>query len=162
MHRDQIELILEALPSEFDSVVAAVNSKSEFISLDELESLLITQEARVEKPKKYVNKVIIVNLTQGGLQLANSNYQNPDFNGGNFLSFGHGNNFRGKGLSFGSHVSISSIYLNPPTQVLISPAPVSMSLSSSQSISTRVSPTSSQVAHSQPSYSSLDLLEPNT
>lgn len=34
LNRDQIELILEALPTEFDSVAAAVNSKSEFISLD--------------------------------------------------------------------------------------------------------------------------------
>lgn len=49
--RDQIKLILEDLPTEYDSVVAAVNNRSEFVSLDELESLLLTQESRIEKFK---------------------------------------------------------------------------------------------------------------
>lgn len=37
LHRDQIELVLEALPSKFDLVVAVVNSRSELFTLDELE-----------------------------------------------------------------------------------------------------------------------------
>ena len=47
-HRDLIELVLEALPEDFDAIVANVNSQVEFISLDELESQLLTQEARNE------------------------------------------------------------------------------------------------------------------
>ena len=34
--RDQVELILEALPIEYDSVVVAVNPRSDFTSLDKL------------------------------------------------------------------------------------------------------------------------------
>jgi len=37
-HRDLIELVLEALPEEFNLVVSSVNSHAELISLDELES----------------------------------------------------------------------------------------------------------------------------
>ena len=37
-HRDLIELVLEALPEDFNATVANVNSQVEFISLDELES----------------------------------------------------------------------------------------------------------------------------
>lgn len=40
-HCNLVETMLEALPKEFDSVVVAVNSKSDLCSLDELESLLL-------------------------------------------------------------------------------------------------------------------------
>lgn len=62
------DLILKALPTEFDSVVVAVNLRLDFISLDELESLLFTQEARINKMKKEVYETVSVNLTQGSLQ----------------------------------------------------------------------------------------------
>ncbi|KAI5406613.1 hypothetical protein KIW84_053090 [Lathyrus oleraceus] len=62
------------------------------------------------------------------------------------------------GLSSGSPVPISSLYPSHPTQIPVSHA----SISSSQSISTRVSLTSSRVAPSQPSHSPTDLLESNT
>lgn len=63
--RDLVKIILESLPEEFNPIVASVNSRSEVISLDELESQLLTQEARNEK----FNKALIadsasVNLTQ--------------------------------------------------------------------------------------------------
>jgi hypothetical protein len=44
-HRDLIELVLEALPEEFNPVVVSVSSHAELISLDELESQLLTLEA---------------------------------------------------------------------------------------------------------------------
>jgi len=63
-HRDLIETVLEALPEEFDPIVATVNSQAEVISLDELESQLLTQEARNEKFKKaLVGETASVNLT---------------------------------------------------------------------------------------------------
>lgn len=104
MHNDQIKLILEALPFEFDSIVVVVNSKSKFISLDELESLFITQDSRVAKSKKDVIVVLTVKLTRGGVQVVNSNYknpENPDSNSGNSHGFGHESYFRGRGTRGG-------------------------------------------------------------
>lgn len=49
LHRDQLEIMLEALLEEYDSVVAAVNSKSELCSINELESLLLVHEEHIEK-----------------------------------------------------------------------------------------------------------------
>lgn len=63
--RDQFEFILEVLPTEFDSVIVGVNSRPEFVSLDELESLLLTQEIRLKKSKKDVTGVASINLTRG-------------------------------------------------------------------------------------------------
>jgi len=64
-HRDLIELVLEALPEEFNPVVVSVNSHDVLISLDELESQLLTLEARNEKFKKaLISDPASVNLTQ--------------------------------------------------------------------------------------------------
>jgi histone deacetylase 1/2 len=64
-HRDLIEVVLEALPEEFNPVVVSVNSQSEIITLDELESQLLTLEARHEKFKKSLAvEQASVNLTQ--------------------------------------------------------------------------------------------------
>jgi len=63
-HCDLIETVLEALPEEFNPIVATVNSQAEVISLDELESQLLTQEARNEKFKKaLIGDTASVNLT---------------------------------------------------------------------------------------------------
>ncbi|MCI85143.1 retrovirus-related Pol polyprotein from transposon TNT 1-94, partial [Trifolium medium] len=51
-HRNLIEVVLDALPEEYDSVVAAVASKSLPVSLDELESYLLAHESRLDKNKK--------------------------------------------------------------------------------------------------------------
>lgn len=53
-HRDLIEVVLEALPEEFNAVFVYVNSKFELISLDELESQFLTQESRNERFMKVV------------------------------------------------------------------------------------------------------------
>lgn len=45
--RNLIEIVLDALPEEFDSIVAVVNSKEEPGSLDELESSLLAHESRL-------------------------------------------------------------------------------------------------------------------
>ncbi|GAU35317.1 hypothetical protein TSUD_389420 [Trifolium subterraneum] len=64
-HHDLIEVVLEALPEEYNPIVASVNSQTEIISLDELESQLLTLEARNDKFKKaLVTEPVAVNLTQ--------------------------------------------------------------------------------------------------
>jgi len=83
-HRDLIEIVLEALPEEFNTIVASVNSKSEVISLDELELQLLTQESRNEKFKKAaITKPVGVNLTETSA---------PEPNSRGFSSQAHGNN----------------------------------------------------------------------
>ena len=117
-HRDLIETVLEALLEEFNAIVASVNSKSEVISLDELESQLLTQESRNEKFKKVaIIEPVAVNLTetsapepnsQGFSSEAHGNNQfpnpNPNFGGrGQFRGRGghYGGRFRGRGSRFG-------------------------------------------------------------
>lgn len=63
--RNLIEIVLDALPKEYDPIVAAVNRKDELCSIDELESFLLAHESRLEKNKKYViTEPVSVNLTQ--------------------------------------------------------------------------------------------------
>lgn len=63
--RNLIEIVLDALPEEYDSIVAAVNSKEELSSLDELESSLLAHESRLEMHRKAVTvEPATVNLTQ--------------------------------------------------------------------------------------------------
>ena len=63
--RNLIEIVLDSLPEEYDSIVASVNSKDELSSLDELESSLLAHESRLEKHRKVaVAEPATVNLTQ--------------------------------------------------------------------------------------------------
>lgn len=63
--RNLIEIVLDALPEEYDSIIAAVNSKEEVSSLEELESSLLAHESRLEKHRKAViTEPATANLTQ--------------------------------------------------------------------------------------------------
>ncbi|MCI76756.1 histone deacetylase, partial [Trifolium medium] len=46
-----IEIVLDALPEDYDPVVAAISSKSISVSIDEVESFLLAHETRLEKNK---------------------------------------------------------------------------------------------------------------
>lgn len=60
-----IEIVLDALPEEFDSIVAPVNSKEELGSLDELELSLLAHESRLEKHRTAASTApATMNLTQ--------------------------------------------------------------------------------------------------
>ncbi|KAK2373624.1 putative mitochondrial protein [Trifolium repens] len=50
--RNLIEVVLDALLEDYDSVVAAISSKSSTVSIDEVESDLLAHELRLEKNKK--------------------------------------------------------------------------------------------------------------
>lgn len=63
--RNLIEVVLDALPEEYDPIVVAMNSKEDLCSLDELESSLLAHESRLEKNRKVVlTEPVSVNLTQ--------------------------------------------------------------------------------------------------
>lgn len=69
--RNLIEIVLDALPEEYDPIVATVNSKVDFGSLDELESCLLAHESRLEKHQKVVlTEPVSVNLTPTPLSLS--------------------------------------------------------------------------------------------
>ena len=120
-HRDLIEVVLEALPEEFDPIVASVNAKSEVVSLDELESQLLTQESRNEKFKKAaITEPVSVNLTKTANSESQShgpnsqNHNYTDGTGNNQFpnsnpNFGRRNGqFRGRGGRFGGRFRGSS------------------------------------------------------
>lgn len=79
MHRGQIMLTIESLLTKYDSVVVATNSRKKYLSLDELESIILTQESRIEKTKKDVTEVVIDNLTEGIHQSQFPSFQNSYF-----------------------------------------------------------------------------------
>ncbi|CAJ2656933.1 unnamed protein product [Trifolium pratense] len=63
--RNLIEIVLDALPEDYDPVVAAISSKSISISIDEVESFLLAHETRLEKNKKQsLTDAATVNLAQ--------------------------------------------------------------------------------------------------
>ena len=114
--RDLIEIVLESLPEEFDPIVASVNGRPDVISLDELESQLLTQEARNEKFKKALStESASVNLAQNiapesQTQSSQSQYSTfPEENSNGNLqgnsqypnSGSRGSNFRGRGFRGG-------------------------------------------------------------
>jgi len=63
--RELFDVILEGLPSDYESLVNLVNmtNRMNLTSVDELGSLLLAQEARIEKNRKLISNVS-VNLTQ--------------------------------------------------------------------------------------------------
>lgn len=62
--RNLIEIVLDALPEEYDSIVAAVNSKEDLSTLEDLESSLLAHESRLEKHRKSIlTELASVNLT---------------------------------------------------------------------------------------------------
>lgn len=98
----QIELVLEALPLDFDPIIVALNTRSEFAYLNELESLLITQETRVDKFKKQVPHFLYVDLTKSSSQSIDpqiSEYSEPASI--NYQFFGCGSQFQGRGFHGG-------------------------------------------------------------
>jgi histone deacetylase 1/2 len=60
-----IDIILEGLPSDFNSVISVVESKFETMEMDEVEALLLAHETRLEKAKKKtLSDAASINLAQ--------------------------------------------------------------------------------------------------
>jgi len=52
--QEQIDAILEGLPSEYESLVTAISSKIDQFEFEEIQSLLLAQEQRLEKLRESV------------------------------------------------------------------------------------------------------------
>lgn len=63
--RNLIEIVLDALPEEYDPIVDAMNNKEDLSTIEELESSILAHESRLEKNRKVVvTEPISVNLAQ--------------------------------------------------------------------------------------------------
>lgn len=84
--QDQIDAILEGLPEEYSPFVMIMYGRTDPISVTDLESLLMVQEAQLEKFKpEIVAGNVSVNITQGYLKEDNQTFgdhYNPNHNRG--------------------------------------------------------------------------------
>lgn len=66
---DHIDAILNGLPEEYDTFVISINSRSESYVVEEIESLFLAQEERIEKHTKELDSYSgSANLATHGLQ----------------------------------------------------------------------------------------------
>ncbi|KAK2420319.1 putative mitochondrial protein [Trifolium repens] len=98
--RNLVEIVIDALPEDYDSAVAAISSKSTTVTIDEVESDLLAHETRLEKNKKQsLSDTATVNLAQTpSLPVSSSNstgdvFQppNPSFPSGSSHVTANGN-----------------------------------------------------------------------
>jgi histone deacetylase 1/2 len=74
-----IDIILEGLPSDFNSVISVVESKFETMEMDEVEALLLAHETRLEKAKKKtLSDAASINLAQNPNVDYTQNEQNDE------------------------------------------------------------------------------------
>lgn len=59
-YTDHIEAIFNGLPEEYDTFVISVSSRAEIYSVEEIESLLLAQEARIEKHSKDLDSASVI------------------------------------------------------------------------------------------------------
>lgn len=67
-----LDVILEGLPQDFSPVIFVVESKFDVIDVDEVESLLLAHETRLDKFKKVLEDVASINLTSSSASQASS------------------------------------------------------------------------------------------
>ena len=100
--KNHIDAITNGLPSEYDTFFLTINSRTEDYSVEEIESLLLAQEARIEKHSKRLDsETTSINITQGpgnfgrdnfsqGKGFTSNNQFSPNFGRSNFSSRGNG------------------------------------------------------------------------
>ncbi|KAK2378919.1 WD40 repeat-containing protein HOS15 [Trifolium repens] len=78
-HRNLVEIVLDALPEEYDPVVAAIASNTIPATIDELESYLLAHESRIDKNKKQNQlDAATVNLAQSSNPVVSSQNSTSD------------------------------------------------------------------------------------
>lgn len=61
---DHIEAILEGLPEEYNAFIVSITSRSDPYTVNEIKSLLVAQEDRIEKYKKEASPTMSANVAQ--------------------------------------------------------------------------------------------------
>nr|KYP37941.1 hypothetical protein KK1_040830 [Cajanus cajan] len=89
--KEHLDIVLEGLPGEYESTVSLISSRFDVLSIEEVETLLLAHEFRLEKFKK--KNLISVNLLESSsgsntpalqpqANLAHQDSQFPSFRGG--------------------------------------------------------------------------------
>ena len=96
--KDHIDVITDGLPSEYDTFFLIINSRIEDYLVEEIESLLLAQETRIEKHNRNLNsKTASINVAQvlgnfgkynfsHGKAFTSNNQFSPNFGRGNFFA----------------------------------------------------------------------------
>ena len=100
--KNHIDAITNGLPSEYNTFFLTINSRTEDYSIQEIESFLLAQEARIEKYDKSLNsETASINITQRSGNFGKENFSqdrgftnnnqfSPNFGRSNFSSRGNG------------------------------------------------------------------------
>lgn len=64
--QEKLDVILEGLPIEFESLITLINSKSNWFDFDKIESLLLALEQRINEEKD-VAEFVSLNIAQSTL-----------------------------------------------------------------------------------------------
>ncbi|KHN37157.1 hypothetical protein glysoja_046755, partial [Glycine soja] len=75
--QDQLDVILEGLPNEFESLVTLINSKIEWFDLEEIRALLLAHEQRLDKAR-ITEEAASLNFTQSQPNSKTPNSVNPN------------------------------------------------------------------------------------
>lgn len=70
--QEQVDVILQGLPTEFESIVTLIAIKLDWFEFDEIKSLLLVHENRVTKQTEIVNGVDSLNLTKSSASVNSS------------------------------------------------------------------------------------------
>nr|KYP35013.1 hypothetical protein KK1_043971 [Cajanus cajan] len=74
--QEHVDVILEGLSQDYNSVISVVESKFETPSIEEVEALLLAHEMRLQKyKKKLLSESASINLTQAPITNPNSGLQ---------------------------------------------------------------------------------------
>jgi len=71
---DHIEAILVGLSDEYDSFVTSVTSHLDPYTVEDIESLLLAQESRIEKAKHSVDQILQAHVSSVPSSFSQSNY----------------------------------------------------------------------------------------
>ena len=62
---DHVDIVLDGLPDEFESLITSVSGKFESLSIDEVATLLLVHETQIAHKKPQASSVASINLAEG-------------------------------------------------------------------------------------------------
>lgn len=96
--QDHIDMILEGLPKEYNSLVMMIYARGNPPSVDDIEALLFMKDAQFEKfQQELPSHAVTVNVAQASNMLESPFATDFNQNNGGFLGGYHGRGGRGRG-----------------------------------------------------------------
>lgn len=104
--KDHVDAIFEGIPPEYETFVTSVNSRMEPYSVDEIESLLLAQEVKIEKNTTSLEANLAAKKKFGTPSSFSPTYSpHPSYGGGGHPGYGSRSSF-GSSNGFPGHFSI--------------------------------------------------------